>query len=101
MAHHGSGEIPEDLLKVMKEEKLEEFSREMLGPTNKFPDGKLAGEDEGELKFAIGTKNGTVVIDFGSPVHWVGMDPKQAVELAQLLLDNARKITDEVLTLKV
>ena len=35
-----------------------------LGPTDIFPDGKLTPQDEGEIHFAIGKKDGCVVLSF-------------------------------------
>jgi hypothetical protein len=64
-----------------------------LGPTGRFPEGKLTPQDEGELKFFVGVKHGKVVIQFGSPVSWVGMPPEKAMELAQLLVFSAAQAT--------
>lgn len=70
-----------------------------LGATGEFPDGKLTPDDEGGLQFSIGHRNGKVVLDFGTPAVWIGMEPQQAVELAQSLFDHARQCSDAVLTL--
>ncbi len=64
-----------------------------LGATGEFPEGKLTEVDEGELKFAVGYVEGKVVIDFGTPVSWVGMHPHQAKELARLILKHANPVT--------
>jgi hypothetical protein len=40
----------------------------------KYPDGKIHKTDEGELKLAIGVKEGRVIIDFGKDLSWVGFD---------------------------
>lgn len=60
-----------------------------LGPTGQFPEGKLHQSDEGEIKLAIGHKEGKVVIDFGSQVTWIGFTPNQAEEIAALILKHA------------
>jgi hypothetical protein len=60
-----------------------------LGPTNQFPEGKLVPHDEGELKFAIGSRDGCVVMEFGSPVKWFGCPPGVAREMARLLVKHA------------
>lgn len=39
----------------------------------------------------IGVKNGKVVLDFGTPVAWVGMNPQQAADLASTLVRHARE----------
>lgn len=63
-----------------------------LGKTNKFPKGKLREDDEGELKFAIGIHEEKVVIDFGTPVHWIGLDKNDAIALGQLLINKGESL---------
>jgi hypothetical protein len=65
-----------------------------LGPTRDYPDGKLNESDEGELMFAVGDKDGKLVIEFGTPVKWVGMPPHVALELAQLLVNRAELLLE-------
>lgn len=62
------------------------------GALGDFPEGMLTKTDEGAIQFAIGEKDGKVVIDFGTPVHWFGMTPQQAAELASTLLKRAREV---------
>lgn len=64
-----------------------------LGATGAFPEGKLNEEDEGELRFAVGTENGEVVLVFNTPVAWMGMTPEQAVKLAGVLVAKAQMLT--------
>lgn len=76
--------------------KRAEMLRSMLnttsfrGSTGLFPAGKIVPHDEGEIQFAVGEKHGRVVIEFGTSVRWIGMDPQQAADLAASLLDWAR-----------
>lgn len=60
---------------------------EKLGATGSFPDGKYCRNDEGEIRFAVAADpvKQLVLIDFGKPVHSLGMTPDQAVELADLI----------------
>ena len=79
--HHGKGVmalIPEN---------------EKLGATGEFPDGKVNRDDEGEVRFAVGsdTEKKIVFVDFGKVVKWVAMPPKAARELAQILLEQAAR----------
>lgn len=67
---------------------LRELNAKALG---EFPSGKLNNEDEGALTFAIGVKDGKVIINFPKPVAWMGMPPAQAVALARILLHRARQ----------
>jgi hypothetical protein len=68
-----------------------------LGPTGKFPLGKLHRTDEGELKMAVAAEQGKVVLSFGTPVafrrgetHWVVMEPHEAEGLAEMLIKWAK-----------
>jgi hypothetical protein len=81
MAHHSTTPLDPSLIRDL-----------MLGATNQFPQGKLNEHDEGEIRLAIGQKNGKVVIDFGKPVAWLGFDPEQAEQIASSLLEHAREI---------
>lgn len=77
MAHHGTGP----------------FSAEMLlGATGAFPQGKLTKEDEGEIRIAVGQRDGKVILDFGKPIAWIGMDAEQAAQIAESLASHAAEI---------
>ena len=62
------------------------------GATGHFPNGQMSKHDEGAIQFAIGEQDGKVVMDFGTPVHWFGMTPEEAADLASLLLKRAREV---------
>lgn len=88
MAHHS--EVPRSassdaLFRELFAEK------ERLGPTGAFPQGRLTSEDEGEIRMGITVHNGKVVMDFGKPTAWVGMDPQQARDLAATLIRRANE----------
>lgn len=93
--HHGdSSEIAKALKTIYGVDKLErklDGEQEKLGATGRYPEGKLTGDDEGEIKMAIASAPGKVVLDFGKPVKWVGFNPGQARELGELLLHHAEK----------
>lgn len=64
-----------------------------VGKTDgKYPDGKMSVDDEGEVKIAIGFTEGRVIINFGSPVTWIGLNPAKAREMARHLLMTADAI---------
>jgi hypothetical protein len=67
-------------------------SPETLGPTGRFPDGKLTEADEGETRFQIGVVKGKVVLNFGGPTHALGFTPEQAIGLADLLRKHAKSL---------
>lgn len=90
MSNHSSsypeGKLPDFLKKVADEEKL--------GETGKYPRGKLHESDEGEIRFAVAADvlNKKVIINFGKPVAWMGMEKEQALALGQSLIARANEI---------
>lgn len=67
------------------------------GATGEYPDGQLNEDDEGELQLSIGEKAGTLIIDFGKPVSWVGMRPVEAQRFAEVIMQRAhRMLTQEM-----
>lgn len=100
MSHHGSGPFDDgenerkmfDKAKSMKDEMRKLLdTASYRGATGDFPEGQLTKTDEGAIQFAVGVKDGKVVLDFGTPVVWVGLNPQQAADLASLLLKRARE----------
>ena len=65
-----------------------------IGPTNKFPYGKVHESDEGELSIGLATdlSNNTIVMNFGKPIAWIGMAPNHARDLAKMLIDKADEL---------
>jgi hypothetical protein len=57
-----------------------------------FSRGKLNDADEGDLQFRIAVKDKTIIVDFGKPVVWIGLDKETAVSLANILLKRAKEI---------
>jgi hypothetical protein len=60
-----------------------------LGPTGKFPNGKLSPDDEGEICFSVGAHNGHVIINFGHPVVWTAFPPDDALKFADAIKQKA------------
>lgn len=67
-----------------------------LGATGRFPEGRLNEHDEGEIAFAVAADSGSkkVLINFGKPVAFLGMNKAQAIELGQMLILKAGQIED-------
>ena len=65
----------------------------------KWPNGRLSGQDDGQLAFAIAgdSKNEQVSIEFGKPVTWFSMTPQNAIDMAAKLIEVAMKISAEPL----
>lgn len=75
-----------------------------FGPMGAFPYGKLGAHDEGALQMGITNHNGKVVIEFGTPVAWLGLNPQQAADLASLMVKHAREAarqTGEMITVQL
>jgi len=66
-----------------------------LGPTGDYPRGKLGPDDLGGLNIQVGTRDGAVIVAFGTPVEWFGMPPDQAINFAKTIMKHAgaKKIT--------
>ena len=90
MSHHGSDRDP--ALEAMAEFKkvLEQPDTE-FGKTGLYPAGVLSDTDEGGIQFGVSNYAGKVVLNFATPVTWLGMDPQQATGLANSLLKQARQ----------
>jgi hypothetical protein len=65
-----------------------------LGPTGKFPQGKLNPHDEGELRLAVTEENGAVVVRFGKEIAWIGLDADLALTVAASLVRHAMAIKE-------
>lgn len=77
MAHHGN-DISEQMRELFNPDPKH-------GATGEFPRGKIAPEDEGGIRFGVAADKGKVLLDFGKPVAWIGMDPEDAYALAETL----------------
>ena len=73
---------------VTKQTQIEQ----LLGPTGRFPGGKLTPNDEGEIAFAVVVMEDKVLINFGAPIASLGLTAKQARRLAALLRRQANEI---------
>jgi len=89
MSNHSSDSdpAPDPILRKM----LEKIG-EPLGKTGQHPRGRLTPTDEGGIRMAVGSRDGVVVLDFGTPVAWVGLPPSEARQLAASLMKHADAI---------
>jgi hypothetical protein len=65
-----------------------------FGATGKFPDGSIDKTDEGEIIFSLSSHRSKVIINFGKPVSWLGLDARQAGALAVALIQHANSCRD-------
>lgn len=74
MSHHGSDPFDDpkklDAMKALREKLLDTSS--FRGALGDFPEGKVSATDEGAVQFAIGVKDGKVIVD----VHFEMMDDR-------------------------
>ena len=95
MSHHSSESLGSSLLDDAFSKDLSRAKKllhdEQLGATGQYPHGKLCPQDEGEIKIAIAAdpKNQVVLIDFGKPVASIGFTPKEAHDIANMLIEKA------------
>lgn len=100
MSHHG--DRPED--SPLRDSIRRILDKPLIGATGEHPEGKLTKHDEGGIQFAVGVKDGKVVLDFGTPVVWLGMNPADALKLAETLIQRARQAAQgsgSILTLNI
>ncbi len=57
----------------------------VLGGMGRFPDGKSTEDDEGELRMAVGVRDGMLAIDFNKETAWLGFDRGSALQLGERL----------------
>lgn len=104
MGHHsstpfGDDDLPEAFRNLIPEKNVMDKLRELqqpFGATNRFPMGKLNEHDEGEIMFGVAAdkSQGKIIINFGKPTAWIGMDRQQALDFAALLKQKADDLLD-------
>lgn len=67
-----------------------------LGATGEYPQGKLNEQDEGELTLAVSADkaSGRILLQFGKPVAWFGMDAAQARAVGAMLIEKANQLPE-------
>ena len=67
-----------------------------FGKLGTFPQGKIDETDEGALQLGVATdaKRGVVVVNFRTPVTWMGLPRKEALEFAALLVQHANELPE-------
>lgn len=78
----------------LKQMMRDEAARLGLGATGQYPHGSLGHDDEGELRVAITTLAGKIVIHLGKQVDWFALTPDGADALADLLRARAAAIRE-------
>jgi hypothetical protein len=104
VGHHSSSPFDDDarlqklFRNIPEQPRAELFGQyqQPFGATGRFPMGKLTESDEGEIAFGVAADKsaGKVIINFGKPTAWVGMDREQALALAESLKQKADDLLD-------
>lgn len=48
--------------------------KQRFGATGRFPRGKALPDDEGELRVGYAIQDGALLVFFGKPITWFGLD---------------------------
>lgn len=68
--------------------------QDSIGATGEYPRGKMSEDDEGEIRLAIGHNGTEVIIQFGTPVTWLGMPKSNAKEFGEKVLKAANELPE-------
>lgn len=98
--HHGHPAGRDNEQSEVMKRLLDQFEQRAR---REYPRGRVGSDDEGTLAFAIAAdpEHGVVRLEFGKAVSWLGMEPKDAVKLAEMLIAKAREVSAEPLTISV
>jgi len=91
--HHGDRQNDAETKKLM-----ERFTAQIEHRAKReYSQGRLNANDDGDLAVVISTdyQNKRIVLDFGKPVTWLGMNADDAMSLAQQIFDRAHQISDK------
>ena len=62
---------------------------------NKYPDGKMSEDDEGQLVIQVKDHEQRVLVGFNKLITWLGFDTEQATEFANCILKVVQEIKDK------
>jgi hypothetical protein len=71
-----------------QEQELREAMKKLVG---EYPNGRIRTDDLGAVAVAVGHQDGRVTMQFPKNLNWIGFTPEQAMDIAQSLIDHARK----------
>ena len=99
-SHHGGANPPNPELEAL----MKRFIEQTEGRARReYTRGRLGADDDGTLAMAVRADpaTGTVVIDFGKPVEWIGLSPQDVAGLVRLLIGKAREVAKEPFTVEL
>lgn len=67
-----------------------------------YSQGRINPKDDGDLAYAVAADptTGTVIIDFGKPVEWIGLKPNDVAAMVKILIQKAREVAKEPFTVE-
>lgn len=68
------------------------MTRGPFGKTGTFPRGKIHATDEGAVTFGVAHTKSEVIVNFGTPVAWFGLEPDLAEQFGKTLIEHAKAI---------
>jgi hypothetical protein len=73
------------------------------GFDQKYPQGRISGEDEGQAPMAIAhdPDNNVVIIRFGVPTKWIGLSPAEVFNLLTLFAKHYSKMIGKVVAVTI
>lgn len=81
------------------ERELHEQMKNLFG---EFTNGRMNEHDQGAIAVGIAHENGRVVMRFPKNLNFIGFTADQAIDIAELLVDHARKCgSKKPLTVKI
>jgi len=57
-----------------------------LGPSGKVNEGYCSEHDKGDLNIMLSDDGDNIRIDFGTSIKWLGLDKKNAIEFANMII---------------
>lgn len=76
------------------EESFLRLQQKHLGPTGRFPLGKISDSDDGEIRIAIAADptTKTIIFNFGTLVRWIAFPREDAKKLAEVIVQRLREL---------
>ena len=74
---------------------IRRFMEQVNGTARReYPAGRMGAEDDGVLSYALANddRHGVIVMRFGKPVEWIGLDLQAATELRDQLTERIMAI---------
>jgi hypothetical protein len=75
--------------------RIKDFQASQGGANARLSAEAGSGDEDAELRIAIGAALGNVIVAFAKPIEWIALEPSQAQDIAANLLRQARRVLDK------